>query len=124
LLNCFGIAKYANDPWWYFIWNDNTGGANNYPVSFSGDMLGTDTNCSWKLRITKNYGTLGLVIELTRVDAFTGDIKVYSFSVSSDFNTSVFYNPIFWIGNSTVNTGAVSIKDIGTQLFKRNQIGA
>ena len=124
LLNCFGIAKFANDPWWYFIWNDNTGGANNYPVSFSGDMLGTDTNCTWKLRITKNYGVLGLVVELTRIDAFTGDIKVYQFGISSDFNTSVFYNPIFWIGNSTVNTGAVSIKDIGTQLFKRNQIGA
>lgn len=124
LLNCFGIAKFANDPWWYFIWNDNTGGANNYPVSLSGDMLGTDTNCTFKLRILKTYGVFGLTLELTRIDAFTGDIKVYSFAISSDINTSVFYSPIFWIGNSTVNTGAVSIKDIGTQLFKRNQIGA
>jgi hypothetical protein len=76
------------------------------------------------LRIFKTFGIASVTIELTQITNSTGATSVFSTTITSDYNTGVNHFPVAWMGNSTTSTGAVSFKDYGCTMTKRNIITA
>ena len=45
-------------------------------------------------------------------------------NITSDYNTGSNHNAAIWMGNNTAVVGAVSFKNYGCQILKRNLVGA
>jgi hypothetical protein len=122
LLNSIGLAKLQGSPNLHFVWNDNTGTASS--LDLGSGFLGTDTTCTYKLRIYKLSNVPVIFIELTKIVNSTGVVTSTSYNITGDYNTGVSYFPFLWIGNNTGGAGACSIKDYGCIQVKRNIIAS
>jgi hypothetical protein len=122
LLNSIGVAKLQGSPNLHFVWNDATGTASS--LDLGSGFLGTDTACTYKLRIYKNFNVPVIFIELTKIVNSTGVVTSVTNALTSDYNTGVSYYPVLWIGNNTAVSGACSIKDYGCIQNKRNIIAS
>jgi hypothetical protein len=122
LLNSIGLAKLQGSPNLHFVWNDNTGTASS--LDLGSGFLGTDTACTYKLRIYKLSNVPVVFIELTKIVNSTGVVTSTSYNITGDYNTGVSYFPFLWIGNNTGGAGACSIKDYGCIQVKRNIIAS
>lgn len=120
LLNSIGVAKLQGSPNLFFVWNDATGTASS--IDLGSGFLGTDTACTYKLRIYKTYNVPVIFIELTKIVNSTGVVTTTSYNITGDYNTGASYYPFLWIGNNTAVSGACSIKDYGCIATKRNAI--
>lgn len=120
LLNSIGVAKLQGSPNLHFVWNDNTGTASS--LDLGSGFLGTDTACTYKLRIYKLSGVPVIFIELTKIVNSTGVVTSTSYNITGDYNTGVSYYPVLWIGNNTGGAGECRIKDYGCIQVKRNII--
>ena len=120
-LNSIGVAKLQATANLYFIWNDATGIASS--LDLGSGFLGTETTSTYKLRIYKVVGAASINLELTKIVNSTGVTTVTSTNITSDYNTGVStYYPLIWMGNNTAAAGAVSFKNYGCQLLRRNLI--
>ena len=122
LLNSIGVAKLQATANLYFVWNDATGTASS--LDLGSGFLGTDTACTYKMRIYKTFGVAAIILELTKIVNATGVITTITQTITSDYNTGANYYPVTWMGNNTAVSGAVSFKDYGCQLVKNNFISA
>ena len=120
-LNSIGVAKLQATSNLYFIWNDATGIASS--LDLGSGYLGTDTTSTYKIRIYKTFGVASINLELTKIVNSTGVTTVTSTNITSDYNTGLStYYPLIWMGNNTAVSGAVSFKNYGCQLLRRNII--
>ena len=122
LINSIGVAKLQSGGTLNFVWNDATGTASY--LDLGANFLGTATTVTYKLKISKTYGVAAINLELTKIDNSTGAVLVTGTTIASDYNTGVNYYPVIWMGNNTAVSGAVSFKDYGCQMFKRNAIAS
>ena len=122
LINSIGVAKLQSGGTLNFVWNDATGTASYLDLGPS--FLGTATTVTYKLKISKTFGVAAINIELTQITNSTGAVLVTGTTITSNYNTGVLYYPVAWMGNNTGVSGAVSFKDYGCQLFKRNAISS
>ncbi len=121
-INCIGVAKLQASNNLYFVWNDATGVASSLDLGVN--FPANSTAYTYKLRIWKIVGVAAINLELTRITNSTGAVLVTTNTITSDYNTGSPAYPVAWMGNNTGASGAVSFKDYGCQLFKRNKIGA
>jgi hypothetical protein len=122
LINSIGVAKLQSGGTLNFVWNDSTGTASY--LDLGSNFLGTATSVTYKLKISKTFGVAAINLELTQVNNTTGAVLTTGTTINSDYNTGVSYYPVAWMGNNTGVSGAVSFKDYGCQLFKRNAISS
>ena len=122
LINSIGVAKLQSGGTLNFVWNDATGTASYLDLGVN--FLGTATTVTYKLKISKLFGVAAINLELTKIDNSTGAVLVTGTTIDSDYNTGVNYYPVAWMGNNTGVSGAVSFKDYGCQMFKRNAIAS
>jgi hypothetical protein len=122
LINSIGVAKLQSGGTLNFVWNDATGTASYLDLGPS--FLGTATTVTYKLKISKTFGVAAINLELTQITNSTGAVLVTGTTITSDYNSGVSYYPVAWMGNNTGVSGAVSFKDYGCQLFKRNAISS
>jgi hypothetical protein len=122
LINSIGVAKLQSGGTLNFVWNDASGTASY--LDLGPNFLGTATTVTYKLKISKTFGVAAINLELTRITNSTGAVLVTGTTITSDYNTGVSYYPVAWMGNNTGVSGAVSFKDYGCQLFKRNAISS
>lgn len=121
-INCIGVAKLQASNNLFFVWNDATGVASSLDLGVN--FPANSTAYTYKLRIWKTLGVAAINLELTRITNSTGAVLVTTNTITSDYNTGSPAYPVAWMGNNTGASGAVSFKDYGCQLFKRNIIGA
>lgn len=121
-INSIGVCKLQSGGTMNFMWNDS-GGTASY-IDLGPSFMGTATTVTYKLKISKVYGVAAINMELTQITNSTGAVLVASATFNSDYNTGVNYYPVIWIGNNTGGSGAVSFKDYGCQMFKRNAIAS
>lgn len=121
MINSVGVAKLQGSPNLFFIWNDATGTASS--LDLGSGFLGTDTSSTYRIRIWKQSGIASLNIELYKVTS-GGTVTVTSLNITSDYNTGSNHNAAIWMGNNTAVVGAVSFKNYGCQILKRNLVGA
>jgi hypothetical protein len=122
LINSIGVAKLQSGGTLNFVWNDATGTASY--LDLGPNFLGTATTVTYKLKISKTFGVAAINLELTRITNSTGAVLVTGTTITGDYNTGVSYYPVAWMGNNTGVSGAVSFKDYGCQLLKRNAISS
>ena len=123
MINSVGVAKLQGSPNLFFIWNDATGTASS--LDLGSGFLGTDTASTYRIRIWKTSGIPVINIQLTKVVNSTGVTTTTSvLTITSDYNTGVNHHAAIWMGNNTAATGAVSFKNYGCELSKRNVINA
>ena len=123
MINSVGVAKLQGSANLFFIWNDATGTASS--LDLGSGFLGTDIACTYRIRIWKTSGVAALNIQLTKVVNSTGVTTTTSvLTIASDYNTGVNHHAAIWMGNNTAATGAVSFKNYGCELSKRNVINA
>ena len=122
LINSIGVAKLQSGGTLNFVWNDASGTASY--LDLGSNFLGTATTVTYKLKISKTFGVAAINLELTQITNSTGAVLVTGTTITSDYNTGVSYYPVAWMGNNTGVSGAVSFKDYGCQLFKRNAISS
>ena len=123
MINSIGVAKLQGSANLFFIWNDATGTASS--LDLGSDFLGTDTASTYRIRIWKISGIPAINIQLTKVVNSTGVTTTTSvLTITSDYNTGVNHHAAIWMGNNTATTGAVSFKNYGCELSKRNLINA
>lgn len=121
-INSIGVCKLQSGGTMNFMWNDATGTASY--LDLGSNFMGTATTVTYKLKISKSYGVAAINMELTKIDNTTGAVLATATTFASDYNTGVSYYPVIWMGNNTGVSGAVSFKDYGCQMFKRNIIGS
>jgi hypothetical protein len=121
-ISCIGVAKLQASNNLFFVWNDATGVASSLDLGVN--FPANSTAYTYKLRIWKTLGVAAINLELTRITNSTGAVLVTTNTITSDYNTGSPAYPVAWMGNNTGASGAVSFKDYGCQLFKRNLIGA
>lgn len=119
-INSIGVCKLQGSSNLFLMWNDATGTASTLDTGFSG----VSTAVTFTLRIAKTFGVAAILIELTQITNSTGATAVFSTTITSDYNTGVTYFPVIWMGNNTAVSGAVSFKDYGCTMTKRNIIAA
>jgi hypothetical protein len=122
LINSIGVAKLQSGGTLNFVWNDASGTASY--LDLGANFLGTATTVTYKLKISKLFGVAAINLELTQINNTTGAVLVTGTTINSDYNTGVNYYPVIWMGNNTGVSGAVSFKDYGCQMFKRNAISS
>jgi hypothetical protein len=123
MINSIGVAKLQGSANLFFIWNDATGTASS--LDLGSGFLGTDTASTYRIRIWKTSGIPAINIQLTKVVNSTGVTTTTSvLTITSDYNTGVNHHAAIWMGNNTAATGAVSFKNYGCELSKRNIINA
>jgi hypothetical protein len=123
MINSVGVAKLQGSANLFFIWNDATGTASS--LDLGSGFLGTDTASTYRIRIWKTSGIAQINIQLTKVVNSTGVTTTTSvLTITSDYNTGVNHHAAIWMGNNTAATGAVSFKNYGCELSKRNVINA
>lgn len=123
MINSVGVAKLQGSANLFFIYNDATGTASS--LDLGSGFLGTDNACTYRIRIWKTSGVAALNIQLTKVVNSTGVTTTTSvLTIISDYNTGVNHHAAIWMGNNTAATGAVSFKNYGCELSKRNVINA
>ena len=123
MINSVGVAKLQGSPNLFFIWNDATGTASS--LDLGSGFLGTDNASTYRIRIWKTSGIPLINIQLTKVVNSTGVTTTTSvLTITSDYNTGVNHHAAIWMGNNTAATGAVSFKNYGCELSKRNVINA
>jgi hypothetical protein len=123
MINSVGVAKLQGSTNLFFIWNDATGTASS--LDLGSGFLGTDTASTYRIRIWKTSGIAQINIQLTKVVNSTGVTTTTSvLTIASDYNTGVNHHAAIWMGNNTAATGAVSFKNYGCELSKRNVINA
>jgi hypothetical protein len=119
-INSIGVCKTSTNNNLFLMWNDATGTASSLDTGFTG----ISNAFTYTLRIFKTFGIASVTIELTQITNSTGATSVFSTTITSDYNTGVNHFPVAWMGNSTTSTGAVSYKDYGCTMTKRNIITA
>lgn len=119
-INSIGVCKTSTSNNLFLMWNDATGTASSLDTGFTG----ISNSFTYTLRIFKTFGVASVTIELTQITNSTGATTIFSTTITSDYNTGVNYFPVAWMGNSTTSTGAVSYKDYGCTMTKRNIITA
>jgi hypothetical protein len=119
-INSIGVCKTSASNNLFLMWNDATGTASSLDTGFTG----ISNTFTYTLRIFKTFGIASVTIELTQITNSTGATSVFSTTITSDYNTGVNHFPVAWMGNSTSSTGAVSYKDYGCTMTKRNIITA
>ena len=123
MINSIGVAKLQGSANLFFIWNDATGTASS--LDLGSGFLGTDTASTYRIRIWKTSGIAAINLQLTKVVNSTGVTTTTSvLTITSDYNTGVNHHAAIWMGNNTAATGAVSFKNYGCELSKRNVINA
>lgn len=123
MINSVGVAKLQGSANLFFIYNDATGTASS--LDLGSGFLGTDTACTYRIRIWKSSGVAAINIQLTKVVNSSGVTTTTSvLTITSDYNTGVNHHAAIWMGNNTAATGAVSFKNYGCELSKRNIINA
>ena len=123
MINSIGVAKLQGSANLFFIWNDATGTASSFDLGAG--FLGTDTASTYRIRIWKESQVPAINIQLTKVVNSTGVTTTTSvLTITSDYNTGVNHHAAIWMGNNTAATGAVSFKNYGCELSKRNIINA
>jgi hypothetical protein len=122
LINSIGVAKLQSGGTLNFVWNDASGTASY--LDLGPNFMGTATTVTYKLKISKKFGVAAINLELTQITNSTGAVLVTGTTITSDYNTGVNYYPVAWMGNNTGVSGAVSFKDYGCQMFKRNAISS
>ena len=123
MINSIGVAKLQGSSNLFFIWNDATGTASS--LDLGAGFLGTDTASTYRIRIWKTSGISAINIQLTKVVNSTGVTTTTNvLTITSDYNTGVNHHAAIWMGNNTAATGAVSFKNYGCELSKRNLINA
>lgn len=118
LVNSIGVGKLSTSNNLYFIWNDATGTAST--LDLGSGFLGNDTTAVYRMRIYKTYGVAAINLELTRISTSTGAQTQTTLTITSDYNSGTTYFPVSWIANSPSVSGAVSYKNYGCMMFKRN----
>lgn len=120
-INSIGVCKLQATGNLFLMWNDATGIATSVDTGFTA----TSTAFTYLLRIYKTYGVAAINIELTQINNSTGVTAIFSqTNITTDYNTGAAYYPVAWMGNNTAVTGAVSYKEYGCTLTKRNIIAA
>ena len=119
-INSIGVCKLQATSTLYLMWNDGTGTASSLNTGFTA----VSTAYTYVLRIYKTFGVASITIELTQIENSTGNTSVFSTTIVSDYNTGANYYPVAWMGNNTAVTGAVSFKDYGCMMTKRNAISS
>lgn len=119
-INSIGVCKLQATSTLFLVWNDATGIASSVDTGFSA----VSTAFTYLLKISKTFGIAAINIELTQITNSTGATSVFAQTITSDYNTGVNYFPVAWMGNNTAATGAVSFKDYGCILTKRNAISS
>lgn len=123
MINSIGVAKLQGSPNLFFIWNDATGTASS--LDLGSGFLGTDTASTYRIRIWKSSNVPAINLQLTKVVNSTGVVTTTSvLTITSDYNTGVNHHAAIWMGNNTAVSGAVSFKNYGCELSKRNVINA
>jgi hypothetical protein len=121
MINSVGVAKLQGSPNFFFIWNDATGIASS--LDLGSGFLGTDTTSTYRIRIYKKVSVPVIFMELYKITN-AGVVTVTTTNITGDYNTGVNHHAAIWMGNNTAATGAVSFKNYGCQLTKRNLVGA
>ena len=120
-INSIGVCKLQATPNLFLIWNDATGIATSVDTGFSG----VSTAFTYLLRIYKTFGVAAINIELTQINNSTGATSVFAQTgITTDYNSGTNYFPVAWMGNNTAVSGAVSFKDYGCSMVKRNAISS
>ena len=123
MINSVGVAKLQGSANLFFIWNDATGTASS--LDLGSGFLGTDNASTYRIRIWKTSGIAEINLQLTKVVNSTGVTTTTSvLTITSNYNTGVNHHAAIWMGNNTAATGAVSFKNYGCELSKRNVINA
>ena len=120
LINSVGVAKLQASSNLHFIWNDGSGTASSLDLGAS--FSAVSTAVTYKLKVSKTYGVAALNLQLTQITNATGATLVASTTITSDYSSGSAQYPVAWMGNNPGVSGAVSFKDYGCQLFKRNII--
>lgn len=121
MINSVGVAKLQGGPNLFFIWNDATGIASS--LDLGSGFLGTDTTSTYRIRIYKKVSVPVIFMELYKITS-AGVVTVTTTNITGDYNTGVNHHAAIWMGNNTAVSGAVSFKNYGCQLTKRNLVGA
>lgn len=119
-INSIGVCKLQASSTLFLMWNDSTGVASSIDTGFSA----VSNAFTYLLRIYKTYGIAQIELELTQITNSTGATSVFVQTITSDYNTGSSVYPVAWMGNNTAVTGAVSFKDYGCIMTKRNVISA
>jgi hypothetical protein len=119
-INSIGVCKLQATSTLFLMWNDATGVASSIDTGFSA----VSTAFTYLLKISKVFGIAQIDLELTQITNSTGATSVFVQTITSDYNTGSAVYPVGWIGNNTAVTGAVSYKEYGCTLTKRNIIAA